>query len=35
MEALEQRHSVRQYEDKPINEDLADKLNTEIDVINK
>lgn len=34
-EAIEQRHSVRQYEDKAIESELIKKLNNEIDAINK
>lgn len=35
LEAIEQRHSVRQYKEKPIEAELVTKLNTEIEAINK
>ena len=35
LEAIEQRHSVRQYEDKPIEPELAAKLNEEIEAVNR
>lgn len=35
MEAMEQRHSVRQFENRPIDTETVDKLNAEIAAINK
>ncbi len=34
LEALKERHSVRQYEDRPIEPELVEKLNAKIDEIN-
>lgn len=35
LEAIEQRHSVRQFEDKPIDTETVSKLKAEIDTVNK
>ncbi len=35
LEAIKKRHSVREYEDKPINADTVQKLQDVIDVVNK